>query len=241
VIAASTLLGRIEPETEALLTAASDLDAPVPTCPGWSTTDLLGHVGAVHRWAASIVEHRRTEPTWDRDEPPPPPDLRDWVRAGSHKFTAVLRQADPSNQVWGWAGDGTAGFWIRRMAHETLVHRLDAEAAAGVDGSVDPLIAVDAIDEVVSSLIQASWIRPKLAGSGETLHLHATDAPDGEWTITFAHDGPSVEPTHAKADAALSGPAAPLLAWVWRRGGTAELAMHGNTAVMDRWRSDFPL
>jgi uncharacterized protein (TIGR03083 family) len=241
VIAPFELLARVEPETEALLAAASDLTAPVPTCPGWTAADLIGHLGAIHHWAASIVEHRVAEPTWDRDEPPAADELADWVREGAGRVTRVLGQADPSDLVWGWAGDGTAGFWMRRMAHETLVHRLDAEMAAGALGPVDPTIAVDAIDEVVGSLIQASWIRPKLAGAGETLHLHATDAPDGEWTITFGDDGPSVEATHAKADAALAGPAAPLLAWVWRRGGTAELAVHGDTSVVRRWETDFPL
>ena len=33
----------------ALLDTA-DLDAPVPTCPEWTVTDLAVHLGIIHRW-----------------------------------------------------------------------------------------------------------------------------------------------------------------------------------------------
>lgn len=236
------LLARVEQETATLLAAAGPLDAPVPSCPEWTVADLLGHVGAIHRWAARIVEERLTEPMWDRETPPDHADRAGWVRDGAQRLIDVLGPADPGAPVWGWAGDGTVGFWHRRMAHETLVHRMDAELASGREiGPVPADVAVDAVDEVLATLIASPWMRPLLAGDGQTLHLHASDADGGEWTLTFASDGVEVESGHAKADAALAGPAERLVAWVWRRGGTEGLTVHGDTAVLDVWEASFPL
>ena len=42
----------------------------------------------------------------------------------------------------------TVGFWSRRLASETLVHRWDAELDAGIDGApMDAAVAADAVDE----------------------------------------------------------------------------------------------
>jgi len=40
-----------------------------------------------------------------------------------------------------------AGFWVRRMAHETIVHRADARHAAGDATDIPADLAADAIDE----------------------------------------------------------------------------------------------
>ena len=41
------------------------------------------------------------------------------------------------------------GFWFRRMAHETVIHRVDAELAAGLPTAhVPDDLAIDGIDEV---------------------------------------------------------------------------------------------
>ena len=44
-------------EATALAAAAEEagLDAPVPTCPGWTVNDLVLHIGEVHRWATAAV------------------------------------------------------------------------------------------------------------------------------------------------------------------------------------------
>ena len=43
------------------------------------------------------------------------------------------------------------------MANETLVHRWDAEAGAGIDGpAMDPVIAADAVDEYLDFAVSAT-------------------------------------------------------------------------------------
>ena len=58
--------------------ASVGLDAAVPTCPGWSVRDVVGHLGGVHRWAASIVADGREEPPQgDLEQPPADDELLD--------------------------------------------------------------------------------------------------------------------------------------------------------------------
>src|SRR5947209_11736166 len=43
--------------------AAAGPDAPVPTTPGWTITQLVEHVGQTQHWVAEIIERRITDPT----------------------------------------------------------------------------------------------------------------------------------------------------------------------------------
>ena len=53
----SDYLGRIDRATEqfADLIATGDLTAALPTCPGWTFTDLIAHLGEIHQWAAHAI------------------------------------------------------------------------------------------------------------------------------------------------------------------------------------------
>ena len=53
----------------AALLRDSDLDLPVPDCPGWTLADLGGHLGSIHGLARDAVETGAPH-----DEPPPPTD-----------------------------------------------------------------------------------------------------------------------------------------------------------------------
>ena len=99
------------------------------------------------------------------------------------------------------------------MAHETLVHRADAQLAAG--GEPEPVIeaevAADAIDEWLMLLaggLGNARERAKALPACAGLHLHATDdglGGRGEWMIRHDTGGLTVEPGHGKGDAALTG------------------------------------
>jgi hypothetical protein len=45
--------------------------------------------------------------------------------------SAFLAATAPSTPAWTWSEDHTVGFIRRRQAHEALIHRIDAEQAAG--------------------------------------------------------------------------------------------------------------
>ena len=69
-------------------------------------------------------------------------------RAGLAALLDAMRTVDPATPVWTFSrSDPTATFWHRRMAHETVVHRVDAEQATGAVGPLDPALVVDGIAE----------------------------------------------------------------------------------------------
>ena len=57
-------LGALDREGHAFGAAAehAGLTAEVSSCPGWTVTDLLTHLGRVHRWVTDIVGRSGTEP-----------------------------------------------------------------------------------------------------------------------------------------------------------------------------------
>ena len=79
----------------------------------------------------------------------------------------------------GFAGPTTAAFWFRRQAHETAVHRWDAQRAA-TPSSVDPIdatLAADGVDEWLEVFVPRFLARTGVPDDlvGATLHLHCTD------------------------------------------------------------------
>ncbi|GAA4784307.1 maleylpyruvate isomerase family mycothiol-dependent enzyme [Actinomycetospora chlora] len=227
---------------------AAGQEARVPSCPEWSVRDLADHLGGVHRWCASTVSRPgeklvRRGPT----EPPMPAgddDMSTWLLEGAAAVTQAIRAVDEDTLVGGFGRLVPVSFWARRQCHETLVHRADAEIAAGQDPlpDVDPVIAVDAIDEHLEMVVRGASRRPGLQGDGATLHLHATDEGlrdgAGEWVVTLGADGPVVEHAHRKSDTAVRGPARALLSVLTGREGPEDAGVDvlGAADLLTRWR-----
>jgi hypothetical protein len=75
---------RVRDEIDVLanLAGEGDLAAKVPWSRTWKLGDLVHHVGAIHRWAANIVEAdaRRYVPIRDTDDWPTEPDSAEAAR-----------------------------------------------------------------------------------------------------------------------------------------------------------------
>ncbi len=242
----------IEASTAGLaeILAERDQSLPIPTCPEWTLRQLVTHVGRAHRWAAEITRTRsdafipfREVP--DGKLPDDPAEQRAWLRAGAARIVDAVREAD-SDLVWSFSGPAPASFWMRRMAHETLVHRTDAQIAAGVEPEpvIDAEVAADAIDEwltlLTGGILGNADHRTEALPAGAALHIHATDdgpGGRGEWMIRHDAGGLTVEPGHGKGDAALTGPAASLLLVLMRRRPASDPAVtvYGDSAVVDGW------
>jgi predicted lipid carrier protein YhbT len=130
-----------------------------------------------------------------------------------------------------------AGFWLRRQAQETAVHRWDAQCAAGTPTPLDPAVALDGIEELFDVQFPQLLALPDRAGTdlGGSIHLHCTDI-EGEWTFRIDDGRLSMTTGHAKGDAALRGPASALLLALWRRvpRDADGLEAFGDAAVLDR-------
>ena len=242
----------LETEAAALARAVADgdLDARVPACPDWTLAELVRHTGKVHRWAFHIADTRAKErPGWDdlpdAEAPADAAGLARWFEGGSRRLAALLRERGPAEPVWSWALEQHTGFWARRMAHETLVHRIDAEqATTGRASAVDPDLAADNVDELLhNATAPGARAYPNLKalavteadpqGGDSTLHLHCTDTP-GEWLLRRSAEGFDYAEGHAKGAAAVRGSARELLLWINRR-GAAEVEVHGDTEVARLW------
>lgn len=163
----------------------ADMRAPVPSCPGWTTYDLVVHLGNVHAWAATIVEtgdaavEQNDEPRSARSRV-----VGEWYAGKAGDLYEVLRHADRDMPCWTFAGGaGVAGFWLRRQLHETLIHLLDLEQAA--DRSPTPTsaaVAADGVDEVLTVFVPRMHRRGVPARLDRPVGLAAVDTGDA-WTV----------------------------------------------------------
>ncbi len=193
------------------LAGTADLDLPVPTCPDWTIAALLRHVGTLLTWSAELVRTRRLEVARPGSLGPAPPDadteVVDWLGVRLREAIEVFSSASPAEPVWGWAGDHRAGFWPRRMLFEVVVHLTDLEGALGIEGIVDPELAIEGIDEHLSNLPwTGAWdagVRA-LAGQFDTIGLRATDGPT--WRMILMPGGMFWDRSEAPTAATVEGP-----------------------------------
>lgn len=212
-------------------TSLSDL---VPSCPGWSVADLLSHTANVYLHKVACIELAGTRPTaWERDSPDG--DVLAWHESAHRRILALLTAADPQTPSWTWwPPDQSVGFWNRRMAQEAVIHRVDAELAAG--GPVTPIepdLAADGVDEcLVIFLAFGLGEDPLIAGDGCVICMEANDTGD-TWYIQLNPSTVVIDPEgpDRPAELTISGTAEELLLWMW---GRTEAAPAGSEAPLGR-------
>lgn len=228
----------IRSEGAALARAAetAGVGASVPSCPEWTVGDLLGHIGSIHRRVAHLVVERAShwDQGWSGAEPPAAAERIAWFAAGVPMLADALGAAGPGVDLYSWTDDPSTGFWARRQAHETAMHRVDAQLANGAPAPIERALAVDGIDELFDLI--PFWSRAdRVRGAGEKLHFHCTDG-DGEWLAVLGSDALVVTREHAKGDVAARGTASDLLLYLYGRGGIDALDVFGDAALLTRWR-----
>ncbi len=218
------------------------LGAPVPSCPGWDLRELLRHLGGVHTWATTYVIDPRSEPIREslEDQVGGWPDERDllaWFHSGGRRLAQAIADADPNLSTWTFLeAESPLLHWARRQTHETAIHRVDAELAAGAPSvPFAAEVAGDGIDELLTAFIT----RPRRGPRHPTpvvLEIATTD--DGQvWTVEFDDDSCRTRVGRsAGADLAVSGDADAVYRWVWNRIDHDALEMRGDTSVAVAWR-----
>ena len=209
--------------------APTDPTAAVPSCPGWTVADLTHHVGEVYLHKTLAMREGAEPDPWPPEElaDEEPLALLDRAYAGMLDEFAAHRPEDPAGS-W-YTPDQTVGFWIRRMAHETVIHRIDAELGTGQPVAPVPAdLAVDGIDELLKVFVAysvATWgdyFTDILAGSpGRTSTVRTEGAA---WRVRTGPGLFAVEDGVGDdaADVRVSGPPTAVLRWVWNREGPDE-------------------
>ncbi|SDP48032.1 TIGR03083 family protein [Nakamurella panacisegetis] len=207
------LLGTFRAEASALLAAvrAVDQGAPVPACPGLTVNDIVRHVGGIYRLVSVwIVQGCRPETM-----PDAPEDPFDWAAEGADRLHRQLAGLDPAAPCATWfAADRTVGFWIRRMAHETAVHRVDVMQAAGTAWGIDHEVAADGLDEAVQ-LWLGTQLGADVNGSGRVVRI------GNRWSVRLLTGLVDYPLPSVAADAVVTGDPASLWAWAWGRTDSA--------------------
>ena len=250
------LIACLRREGERLAAAAdrATFAAPVPACPGWQVRDLLKHLGYVHRWAAGYVREQRTQ--WvDRlsEEEiltggPSDDMLATWFRQGLAELVQVLSAAGPETNCWTFLdAPSPVAFWARRQAHETTIHRVDAEQAAAAAGAagfadppdIDPRFAIDGIDELIMGFLARDARRGRWDGPPAVLGIHAQDGAGGtaHWLMDAAPGRLAVARGTGPAGCDVTGPAARLYLLLWNRAGLDGLAVGGDASQLAAFRT----
>jgi uncharacterized protein (TIGR03083 family) len=220
--------------------SSAGLDRPVPSCPQWTAADLVTHVGHVYLHKATVMRDGK----WPDPFPPEdlPADPLAVIDLGYRELTAEFasRRADEPSLTW-FGPEQTVGFWIRRMAQETVMHRMDAQLAVGVPVTPAPDdLAIDGVDEVLKRFLAYGSVEwPDEYATVRGGHL-ATDA--GKDTIVVAA-GPvswTVRPAPASVSVADGGDGAAraevsagsdlMLRWLWGRAGDESVTVTGDPA-----------
>ncbi|MGH9062746.1 MAG: maleylpyruvate isomerase family mycothiol-dependent enzyme [Acidimicrobiales bacterium] len=226
--------------------AGGNLDAQVPSCPGWTVRDLVAHAGRVFGQKAATVrsgELSVPETGWPAPEAPegPEPVLLAWYRGQLGDVVEVLRSTAPDRPAWSWYPQAaTVGFWCRRMAQEAVIHRVDAELARGRPGPVDPDLALDGIDEVLAVFLVPRSLDgdPPPGGRGGRVVVRSGGRA---WLVTLGADRISLseglpEAGAEAADATVSGPADQVLLWLWGRAPDAAVDLAGEGEAVEALR-----
>jgi len=225
-------LGLIREDADKLIAAARGrLADPVPSCPGWSVADLVDHVGHVYLHKVESIRQQRDPEPW-----PPPPydgDPIEWLESATQEMLTEFTERGPDAPSYTWhEPDQTVGFWYRRMAQETAVHRADAELAGGPPGPVDSELALDGVDELLDIFFAGDWSdlpKPELVGR---VGLRAADR---SWLVVLEPEEVRIEPfTGDGADAVVTGEPSDLLLWLWGRLPTDSVQISGDAAAVER-------
>ncbi len=239
-------LAHLDADSHLLAAAASrGLERDVPCCPGWTVYDLVVHMGEVISQKADLVAGGWADSWPPRNKLPEGADPLDWYRREASRLYEVLAAADPEAPAVTFGRDRTVGFWIRRMALETVVHRVGAEQAHGYESAIDPELALDGVGELFDVYITGHPVWAEFRPGDEVVRVETAHQ---SWTVRLGSFIGSknaqdyVLPTTMFAqgddpDAVVSGEPDRVLLWMWGRAPIEDVVVTGDIGAADRFRA----
>jgi uncharacterized protein (TIGR03083 family) len=226
----------------------SNPDGRVPWSDRWTVRSVARHVAGSHHAVALILADRPTA-DFERAASMPrietgDPAFPEWFAANTERLLTQCRTVPPAATCWTPHPfiPGTAAYWTRRIAYDTLVHRWDAEAGAGISGAaMEPEVAADAVDELLHIGLCATRAMTH-APAAPAVRLACTDEPRA-WNLDLSEvGGLTIHTEPVDAALTLRGTAEALLLWLWRRIDIegASIEVDGDESLLARWTELLP-
>lgn len=207
----------------------TSLGHDVPNCPGWTVERVINHLafglGLAYPYALRTPAGAPDEQPWaDVPWPPKLPTGKQAIQAFAKHMDAcvdLFRSTDPDTPCWTYDDTGRAGFWFRRAAIETALHRMDVAEALGLRAViVNRQRVVDAIEDAVEfALPLAARLSGDVPKGALLVRL------DDEYILTVG-EGPPVAEIAGGGDA--------LLAALWGRHRDL-VQISGDAEVAQAW------
>ena len=166
-------------------------------------------------------------------DPPLDEELVDWFRAGHQELCAALRSAPADLECWSFMpAPSPLAFWARRQAHETTIHRVDAESVSGTLTATSRTLSADGIDEL---LVGFAARGTKLAcDPARTMAVETSDSKD-RWLVTLGTERVTAERGSGaakRADCSVRGTASDVYLTLWNRMPVGALRTEGDSGVL---------
>ena len=240
-------IGALRTEGPAFRAALTEqaLDAPVPTCPDWTVRDLIGHLGGFYDWIGTHVTRGVTTAPEDirpSGAVPAGVDPEAWWDERYAAILATLEGVEEDLPAWNpMPAPKKAAFWLRRAAHQTALHRWDAQMTIGMAEPVEAKLAADGLAELLDTLLPAGrGIGPR--DRYGVIHLVASDL-EHEWFVRLRGEGLALLDTDTildsddhRARALATGSASDLLLALYGRIPLDTLEIAGERSLLDGLR-----
>ncbi|MEV6976855.1 maleylpyruvate isomerase family mycothiol-dependent enzyme [Kitasatospora sp. NPDC093806] len=230
----------------AVVAAAPDLDAQVPTCPDWTLFDLAQHIGqSRRRWAAVVAAGPAEAPPagfLPENVPAAPRErevLVEWLAESSRLLLDALKAAGPDRGCWTWWGDGqspqNSGVVARHQLQEISVHTYDAQLTVGAPAELPTDVALDGVGDFLYTCCSTTSAWPH-----EPAVVEYYSAEGHSWRVRLDADGALISPLTAadagdgEPDVSARGTAAELVLFFYGRTSLDSVEIGGDRRVFER-------
>ena len=219
---------------------AVTLTKPVPSFPNWTVYDLVAKLGAAYQQATGHLMRRGEPGSSDAPKAPKGAAIIEWWDEQLANVTATLAAADPNAPAWNWSHKPhEAGFFHRRLAHETALRRWDAQLSVALPEPIEPPeMAADGVDEVLDTFLPSDkTVAERIEVTGAA-RFEATDI-DAHWVVRVRPNGVALLDTGGWFDdepdvaTIVTGTASDLLLVLWGRVPVSVMSVQGEQRLIE--------
>jgi uncharacterized protein (TIGR03083 family) len=227
----------IDADTERMLAMGErGLDADVPSCPGWTVADVVGHQAMVYAHKVRVMADNAWPDPWPPAELPDRPPL-EFLREAKDDLFQEFARHDVAEQTTTFGDDTTVMFWARRMALEVAVHRTDAELAHDAATTIPDDLARDGVDEILQVMLHGNWAEWGAKTQHPVDSTIAIETGGVRWRCDVSEAvvdvvAGSTEP----ANATVSGRPSDVFLWLWGRAEGDAVQVEGDRAAVAEFR-----